>query len=195
MSSVKPAMFEVLAATIMSNLQLSRARNTQDRRFHSFFGTSSVICSILWSSCLPLLEHNATPIHLLWVLMFLKMYNTEEVDASALAGCDEKTVRFWRWEMIKIIAELDVVCSYCTFCFIVFFSAFKSHFVIKIQWENRNIRANGDICHVSIDGTDFRIYEPTPFSPRWFSHKFKGPGLQYHPNGLACLDSWPIPLW
>jgi hypothetical protein len=46
--------------------------------------------------------------------MFLKMYTTEEVDAS-LAGCDEKAVRFWRWEMVKIIAELDVVCSFCTF--------------------------------------------------------------------------------
>lgn len=32
---------------------------------------------------------------------------------------------------------------------------------------------------VSVDGTDFQIYEPTPFSPGWYSHKFKGPGLRY----------------
>lgn len=32
---------------------------------------------------------------------------------------------------------------------------------------------------VSVDGTDFKIYEPTPFSPGWYSHKFKGPGLRY----------------
>lgn len=31
----------------------------------------------------------------------------------------------------------------------------------------------------SIDGADFKIGEPTPFSPKWFSHKFKGPGLRY----------------
>ena len=32
---------------------------------------------------------------------------------------------------------------------------------------------------VSVDGTDFEINEPSPFSPGWFSHKFKGPGLRY----------------
>ena len=30
-----------------------------------------------------------------------------------------------------------------------------------------------------MDGTDFRILEPSPFSKKWFSHKFKGPGLRY----------------
>jgi len=32
---------------------------------------------------------------------------------------------------------------------------------------------------VSLDGSDFRIYEPTPFDTKWFSHKFKGPGIRY----------------
>jgi hypothetical protein len=31
----------------------------------------------------------------------------------------------------------------------------------------------------TVDGTDFRIYEPAPFSPGWYSHKFKGPGVRY----------------
>ena len=30
-----------------------------------------------------------------------------------------------------------------------------------------------------MDGTDFRIQEPSPFSKEWYSHKFKGPGLRY----------------
>jgi len=30
-----------------------------------------------------------------------------------------------------------------------------------------------------VDGTDFRIREPTQFDPKWFSHKFNGPGLRY----------------
>ena len=38
---------------------------------------------------------------------------------------------------------------------------------------------NGSVCKISVDGTDFRIYEPTPFDPMWFSHKFKGPGVRY----------------
>ena len=36
---------------------------------------------------------------------------------------------------------------------------------------------------MSIDGTDFRIPEPGLFhkeySPQWYSHKFKGPGVRY----------------
>lgn len=32
---------------------------------------------------------------------------------------------------------------------------------------------------VTVDGTDFAIYEPTPFTPGWYSHKFRGPGLRY----------------
>lgn len=32
---------------------------------------------------------------------------------------------------------------------------------------------------LSLDGTDCHIFEPKPFSPVWFSHKFRGPGLRY----------------
>lgn len=34
-------------------------------------------------------------------------------------------------------------------------------------------------CFCSLDGVDFKILEPQPFNPLWFSHKFKGPGLRY----------------
>ena len=56
---------------------------------------------------------------------------------------------------------------------------------------------------VSLDGTDFRIMEPTKFDPKWWSHKFNGPGLRYEiaicirtgeivwtNGGLPCGD-WP----
>lgn len=33
--------------------------------------------------------------------------------------------------------------------------------------------------YVSVDGTDFPINEPQPFSPSWYSHKFHGPGVRY----------------
>lgn len=32
---------------------------------------------------------------------------------------------------------------------------------------------------MSLDGTDFRIAEPSPFDPKWYSHKFKAAGLRY----------------
>lgn len=30
-----------------------------------------------------------------------------------------------------------------------------------------------------MDGVDFRINEPGIFSPKWYSHKFNGPGIRY----------------
>ena len=44
---------------------------------------------------------------------------------------------------------------------------------------------------MSIDGTNFRIYEPSPFSPKWFSHKFHGPGLRYE-VGIAIRTGWIV---
>ena len=36
-----------------------------------------------------------------------------------------------------------------------------------------------EICLVTVDGTDFRINEPSPFSSKWCSQKFNGPALRY----------------
>ncbi len=40
-------------------------------------------------------------------------------------------------------------------------------------------RCSATNCLISVNGTDFRIREPTVFSPKWFSYKFKGGGLCY----------------
>jgi hypothetical protein len=37
----------------------------------------------------------------------------------------------------------------------------------------------GEHCLVVIDGADFTIPEPTPFSTGWYSHKFDGAGIRY----------------
>jgi hypothetical protein len=50
---------------------------------------------------------------------------------------------------------------------------------------------NGSICRVTVDGTDFRIYEPGPFNPKWFSHKFRGPGVRYE-IGLCIQTGWIV---
>ena len=39
---------------------------------------------------------------------------------------------------------------------------------------------------------DFRINEPTPFNKKWFSHKFKGPGLCY--EVAVCIQTGDI-VW
>jgi hypothetical protein len=62
---------------------------------------------------------------------------------------------------------------------------------------------NNRFSTVTVHGTDFRINEPTDFSTKWFSHKFKGPGLRYevaisimgggivHIQGPNPCGKWP----
>lgn len=38
---------------------------------------------------------------------------------------------------------------------------------------------HGQTCFVSLDGVDFRIEEPKPFSPQWYSHTLNAAGLRY----------------
>ena len=50
---------------------------------------------------------------------------------------------------------------------------------------------NGSECLVSIDGADFKIQEPEPFSPIWYSHKHNGPGLRYE-VGVCIQTGWIV---
>ena len=73
-----------------------------------------------------------------------------------------------------------------------------------IDFENRHVPGNiRHVAKVSIDGTDMRINEPTPWSTKWYSHKFHAAGLRYEIGicivsgdivwvigGYACGD-WP----
>jgi hypothetical protein len=62
----------------------------------------------------------------------------------------------------------------------------------KIEWECRkdNPRTHCNVF-VTVDGTDFRIQEPSPFSPTWYSHKFKGPGVRYE-VGVCISTGWIV---
>ena len=89
-------------------------------------------------------------------LHFLKCYCTEEIHAS-LFGVHRDTFRSKSKLAILALAKIDV-----------------------INIEERHIGSNiNDIAKLSLDATDCRIQEPTPFSTKWYSHKFKGPGLRY----------------
>lgn len=50
---------------------------------------------------------------------------------------------------------------------------------------------NGSICKITVDGTDFRIQEQAPFDRKWYSHKFKGPGLRYE-VGVCIQTGWVV---
>ena len=63
---------------------------------------------------------------------------------------------------------------------------------IQIRWENRYRQDNGSRCLVSVDGTDFRINEPSPFSSKWFSPKFNKAALRYEVG--ICIQTGDI-VW
>jgi hypothetical protein len=62
----------------------------------------------------------------------------------------------------------------------------------QMHWEKRYDKDNGSQCLVSVDGTDFEIQEPSPFSQKWFSHKFKGAGVRY--EVAICIQTGE-PVW
>lgn len=47
------------------------------------------------------------------------------------------------------------------------------------MWRNRYRDDIGNDCLVSVDVTDFQVLNYLPFCKRWFSHKFRGPGVRY----------------
>jgi hypothetical protein len=75
----------------------------------SLIGVSYDICAELWNLINPLVSasKNAKPKHLLWTLLFLKNYSTEEVSTRVVGGADKKTFREWCWIFIEAIAKLE----------------------------------------------------------------------------------------
>uniref|UniRef100_A0A336L3F9 CSON015158 protein n=1 Tax=Culicoides sonorensis TaxID=179676 RepID=A0A336L3F9_CULSO len=153
------------------NLMSDTTRSEQVglRRFKSAFGVSPRICSIVWFAIKGDLSQDIREEHLLWTLLFLKCYNSTDVN-RAIVKCDAKTFRTKVWSVIDVLAFIKV-----------------------ILWENRKINAvAGQTCFTSIDGVDFKIAEPSPFDPSFYSHKFKSAGLRYE-IGL-CLRTGEI-VW
>ena len=49
----------------------------------------------------------------------------------------------------------------------------------------------GQRCKIMVDGTDFRIQEPASLNLKWYSHKFRGPGLCYE-IGVCIKTGWIV---
>lgn len=101
---------EALAATITGRcLSSSSSRRIRRRRFLSVFGISPYVVSLIWDmfeNGSDFADTKIRPIHLLWTLYFLKVYDTETVCANACC-CDEKTFRKWIWVCMEQLAELE----------------------------------------------------------------------------------------
>ena len=81
--------------------------------FKAHFGIDWIVCAKLWVLLLPLFSDNsynlagAKMVHLLWPLMFLRLYNTEDI-LAAKVGVVEKTFQKWVCLFIDLISYLEV---------------------------------------------------------------------------------------
>jgi hypothetical protein len=81
------------------------------RRFRSSFGCSPKVVAHIWNTIDPYEDKyfesykGLSPNHLLWSLLFLKVYSTEAQHAVMVA-VDEKTFRKWSWLFVEEIASL-----------------------------------------------------------------------------------------
>lgn len=82
----------------------------EERRFRALFGTTPEVCSIIWEKIGMNRPKKGTPQHLLWSLLFLKVYASEDV-LSVITQSDRKTQRKWTWEFVTAISNLRMVCS------------------------------------------------------------------------------------
>jgi hypothetical protein len=79
----------------------------------SLLGTSYEVSAELWNLIDPqsTISRYAQPKHLLWALILMKNYSTEEVSSRVVGGVDKETFRDWCWVFITAISGLksDVV--------------------------------------------------------------------------------------
>jgi hypothetical protein len=117
--------FEQLGAKLMGR-SVAKALTTRSRNFVAWFHARPREVAITWNLlCLEghlddLGPNSVNPDHLLWALMFMKLYTNETVLAS-VAGCTEKTFRKWAWFYTEAIAKLDVKVVRLPPCFLSFF--------------------------------------------------------------------------
>jgi len=107
---VKPSAFLYLGFQVRKRAEQysQRCFSTEYRHFRAHFGVSPSTCALLWKAIVGnryILPPKATPQHLLWALLYLKLYDTDEVLAD-LVGVDVKTFCKWSWDMVQAIAKL-----------------------------------------------------------------------------------------
>ena len=97
------------ARVMMNRGPEKRATLTEDRRFRELFGCGPLVALKVWSMLLE--ESNemtgADVVHMLWAMMFLKVYAKETTLSTMAGGVDEKTFRKWSWQFVSAISSLE----------------------------------------------------------------------------------------
>ena len=95
-----PKAFEIAAESIIGELATSKFH----RSYLSHFGVDPKVTAKIWDMIKPDLPPRTKCHHLLWALMLLKVYNTENI-LSSWVGVSDNTFRKHAWSIIKIISK------------------------------------------------------------------------------------------
>ena len=104
--------FKCLAKQLLcASAKCHAFRTVKHRTFSAYFNLQCHQIARLWNKLCHSMPHEMSemkPVHLLYALHFMKLYQTSDVN-SAFAGLDAKTVRKYTWKMIDILADVDWV--------------------------------------------------------------------------------------
>ena len=146
----------------------------KDARFRSIFGASSEVVADIWNriEAKENLERGADIDHLLWALVFLKVYSTEEVHCAIVGWPSTKTFRKWSWYFVEKIAGLK-------------------DGIIKLEYRFKGlpnvVRAN---CFMPAGCADCPIFEPWPFSKKWFLEEIQRAWAEVRSRCLHCYRGY-----
>jgi hypothetical protein len=130
------------------------------RQFVAFYNRTPEEAFDLWEMCAHTIEQKTHPKHLFWCLMFMKLYLPMDV-LSVMLDTSLPTLNKWIWLWIESIANRHVD-------------------VIHWTRRYRNVPRDRNVWSlITVDGTDFGIEEPLPFSKQWKSPKGKGAAVKY----------------
>jgi hypothetical protein len=86
--------------------------NDDRRSFASLFGVRVSLCPVIFQRCQLYMIRGLEAKHLLWGLLFMKVYATEDVACAMLTRVTRKTYRKWYWIVIQAIAsKISLVVS------------------------------------------------------------------------------------
>lgn len=164
-----------IGATICSRSH--QCRFVPARKFRAFFGVSVHIATDFW----PLIPYRSDDKikYLVWALMFLKIFDTEQVHAM-LTGCDGKSLRKWYKEYVELLSNIPTVRL--AYKFLILLTNRE-----QIFWDYRKIGRDLFGCHVSVDGISYAKQEPQFFDRKRDSNKIMGAGKRLKSEFLLTL--------
>lgn len=109
MITLSPEAFVAEASLMLSRQGMKTVRKASERDFRSLFGVSPVVASLLFADIDKIVQFRAQAKHLLWALLFLKVYSTEAIHC-AIAGADPKTFRKLSYVYTRALSSLGKVC-------------------------------------------------------------------------------------